>query len=98
MQRKSKRNHGLRPGTILTIVNPPLERPTVRTPDPVRKGVVDERRPAKHPDHGGQDSGSLACGTEDDGGDETGEHHLVGGEDLRERSEHSVKRAGRGEA
>jgi hypothetical protein len=51
----------------------------------VRQGVVDERRPTKHPDHGGQDTGSLACGTEDDGGDETGEHHLVGGKDLRER-------------
>ena len=67
----------------LTIVNPPLESPTVRAPDPVGQGIVDERGPAKHPDHGGQDARSFTRRTEDDGRDETGKHHLVRRKDLR---------------
>ena len=59
----------------------------------MRQGIVDQGGPAEYPDHGGQYSRSLTSRTEDNGGYETGEHHLVGGKNLHGRPEESATSA-----
>jgi hypothetical protein len=55
--------------------------PAVDAPDPVGEHVVDEGGPGEDEDHGGEGARALGRGTEKDGGDEVGKHHLVGGKD-----------------
>ena len=67
-------------GAATSVVeNTPLEGPAVGAPDPEGKGAVDESKPEKDEDHGGEDATPLSDGTNNEGGSDGGEHHLVEG-------------------
>lgn len=58
----------------LTIEDTPLESPSVGAPHPVSERVVAQSRPAEDEEHGREDSASLGGSTQQDRGDERGEH------------------------